>query len=197
MELLKPDNLIAYGAVLHRYEKGSIIFEEGQSPRYLFLIVEGLVKVVTKNNRSKELIQGMFFPGDTFGEPPVFINKPYTSTAIAVNYSVILRISIEKFFEFYNDHPELNLYFLRVFSKRIYEKSITAKIIISHSPEEKIEGFLNKTIKKYDSEDKILVPFTRQQIADFTGLRVETVIRSIGRLRDQGKLEIRSRKVFY
>jgi CRP-like cAMP-binding protein len=40
-----------------------------------------------------------------------------------------------------------------------------------------------------------VVPVTRQEIADMTGLRVETVIRKVGLLEEQGKLYISDRKI--
>jgi CRP-like cAMP-binding protein len=42
-----------------------------------------------------------------------------------------------------------------------------------------------------------MVQLTRQQIADITGLRVETVIRSIRQLYENGKLAIAKGKVYY
>jgi len=41
-----------------------------------------------------------------------------------------------------------------------------------------------------------MVEITRQQIADLTGLRVETVIRSIKSLERKGELSIVKRKVY-
>ena len=38
---------------------------------------------------------------------------------------------------------------------------------------------------------------TRQEIADFTGLRVETVIRTLKRMEQENKIEIRNRKLYY
>jgi len=46
-------------------------------------------------------------------------------------------------------------------------------------------------------EDKnYKVELTRQQLADLTGLRVETVIRSIKKLEQKGELLIKDRKVY-
>ena len=47
------------------------------------------------------------------------------------------------------------------------------------------------------SPDESLVILTRQQIADLTGLRVETVIRVIRNLHMSGKLTIKHGKIFY
>ena len=49
--------------------------------------------------------------------------------------------------------------------------------------------------ERYGQDNHFVVPVTRQEIADMTGLRVETVIRKVGLLEEQGKLYISDRKI--
>jgi CRP-like cAMP-binding protein len=56
--------------------------------------------------------------------------------------------------------------------------------------------YTKKYIHKLDPEDVLEVDFTRQQIADLTGLRVETVIRACKALEKKGEIEIKARKIF-
>jgi CRP-like cAMP-binding protein len=51
----------------------------------------------------------------------------------------------------------------------------------------------HKLMKKEDG----LVQLTRQQIADLTGLRVETVIRTIRRMHEDGILVLKGHKIYY
>lgn len=41
------------------------------------------------------------------------------------------------------------------------------------------------------------IPFTRQQIAEFTGLRVETVIRTILRMNKEKKVKLLNHKIYF
>ncbi len=88
--------------------------------------------------------------------------------------------------------------FITNFAQRLYQKSSNTKNIVSPHPEERIFGFL-KRYKKENTigKEKIIIPYTRQQIADFLGLRVETVIRTIIKMNEEGKLEIRKHKLYY
>ena len=45
------------------------------------------------------------------------------------------------------------------------------------------------------SNHAYIVPFTRQQIADMSGLRVETVIRTVKKMQGDGKLHLVDRKI--
>jgi len=65
-----------------------------------------------------------------------------------------------------------------------------------HSPEHQIISLLNYLKKNANTNEKYEVQLTRQQLADLTGLRVETVIRTIKTLAKKQKLEIINRKVF-
>ena len=48
-----------------------------------------------------------------------------------------------------------------------------------------------------DCPKKELVEFTRQEIANFTGLRVETVIRELSKMSKTNKVEIINHKLYY
>jgi CRP/FNR family transcriptional regulator len=68
---------------------------------------------------------------------------------------------------------------------------------MNNSPEEKIIGLLEKLKIEKKLNEQGLVPYTRQQIADFTGLRVETVIRTLAKLVEKRQVVIINHKVFY
>jgi CRP-like cAMP-binding protein len=189
--------LITYGAVTKKVKKGEIIFAEGGIARYFHQLMEGGVKMFSANSDGKELIQGLFHTGESFGEPPLFVDKPYPSTAVAIVDSVILRLGKDNFFTVLDDYPAIAKAMLTIFAYRIYDKAATAQILISHTPEEKIAGFLKKIKEAAKTEGPYLIPYTRQQIADFTGLRVETVIRMLIKLEKEKKLQIIHHKVYY
>ena len=72
------------------------------------------------------------------------------------------------------------------------------KEISSYCPDHVIMTLLKylRENASLESNSKYCVPYTRQQIADMTGLRVETVIRTVKQLHNQGKLEIKEHKIF-
>ena len=189
--------LIPYGAVAYRVNKGEFIFHEGTTPIFYYQVVEGCIKVFTSNTKGKEFIQGIFSNGQSFGEPPLLINKLYPSSAQATAASVVIKISREKLLDIFNDYPQIlqNLFFK--FADRLYQKSISAQIWVSRTPEEKILMLFKKHQKLETCETKQIIPFTRQQIANMTGLRVETVIRAINKLSKLNKLEIIDHKVYF
>lgn len=189
--------LIAYGGVVRKMDKGDFIFHEGATPYFFYQVLEGTVKVFSSNAEGKELIQWLFNAGQSFGEPPILLGKPYPSTAQAQTNCVIVKISRDNMFHLFKDYPEHSQKLLMCFAERIYQKSMAAQIWISHSPEEKISLFLKNWRAEHAVITKEPIPYTRQQIADFTGLRVETVIRTLCKMNQDGKVKIIDHKLFY
>lgn len=191
------DMLIAYGGYARKLNKGDIIFREGDIPHFYFQLLEGEVKLFSTNTDGKELIQGVFKDGDSFGEPPLLIGKAYPSTAQTNSSCIIMKITKERLMNILKDYPELNRTFMLSFAERIYNKATAVQVWIKQTPEDKISCFFNKL--KMESgyiSSPFPIPYTRQQIADFTGLRVETVIRTLIRMSKENKIKITDHKVY-
>ncbi len=67
--------------------------------------------------------------------------------------------------------------------------------IIFLSPEEQIIKHFDEI--KAGREDKMQIPLTRKDLSLMTGLRIETIIRTIKKMEKAGKLEIVNGKVIY
>ncbi len=190
--------LISSGGVERKFNKGEFIFHEGDIPRYYYQISTGCVKMYNVNDDGREFTQGVFERGDSFGEPPLFINEVYPATAIAVSNCRIIKLNKESFFKLLDKTPCLQRTMLDVFAMRIYNKAITSREIVNNTPEHRILGFLRIYKKRSCNEsEKIHIPYTRQDIANFTGLRVETVIRTLSKMKDDRKVEIINRKLMF
>ena len=185
------------GAICKHYDKNEVIFYEDESANYYYQIVEGAVKMFNANNEGKQFLQGLFGNGQSFGEPPLIIHGKYPSTAVVLKPSIICRLPKEDFLELVTTNLEMQYRLLEVFAQRLYSKAVTANEIINHNPESRILSFLDAYKKKCQSGDKAIIPFTRQVIADFTGLRVETVIRTLSKMKLDSKVDIVNRKVIY
>jgi CRP-like cAMP-binding protein len=196
--MINIDILITYGGNIKKVKKGEIIFFEGDHPRYFYQILEGEIKMFNTNDNGKEFTQGVFGIGECFGEPPLFINEEYPSTAIALKDSLIIRVFKDNFLKLIEDYPDIQKCMLREFAQRIYNKSILTGAIVNNPPEARIMGILN-SIKKdaQKTHEKQMVKYTRQELANLTGLRVETVIRTLKKMDVDKKVSIINHKLYY
>lgn len=195
---IDPNILMAYGAAVNKVKKNTVIFHQDETARFYYQLLEGQVKTYNLNINSKEFVQGIFNAGDSFGEPPLFIREPYAAHAITTRDSIIIRLSKDTFFHMLDDHPAIQRSLLAMFAQKMYDKSISARMLNNQTPEERILDFLAYYKKKKSgSSDKIIIPYTRQELANLTGLRIETVIRTLRKLNENRKVDIVNHKVYF
>lgn len=197
--MINLDLLLRYGGQIKSYESGENILNEGEIAKYFFQVVSGQVKMNNYNEDGKEYIQGIFSEGKSFGEPPLFGKFKCPANAIAMNSSEVIRLPRNDFFRLLKENPEVHLEVTSTLAERLHYKAIMVSEISCNEPEHRILRLLDY-FKEQQNQEKAAfsyeVKLTRQQIADLTGLRVETVIRSIKALEAKNEVEIRQRKVF-
>lgn len=190
--------LLEFGGEHRKVKKNELIFEEGTFPAFYYQIVEGEVKMNNFTEDGKEFIQNIFTQGQSFGEPPLFIDEPYPANAVAITPAVLMQIPKNAFYSLLNQYPEVSFAINKSLARRLYYKSVMAPEISSQDPEKRLLTLMDYLKSHYneDLKEEYLIPMTRQQLADLTGLRVETVIRTIKHLERRGELKIIQRKIY-
>lgn len=197
--MIAIDLLEKYGALNKFYEKTSTVFEEGKVPAHYYQIVSGEIKMNNYNDDGREFIQGIFYKDQSFGEPPLFLNQNYPASAIAVEDTQILCLPKPNFMQLLEENPAISIRIIENLAQRLYYKSVMAAEMSTQEPEHRILKLIDHGIVYFNfkkDENGYLINFTRQQIGDLTGLRVETVIRTIKALEKKGVLKIINRKVY-
>ncbi len=198
MSLVRKNIALQYGASILSLRKDEILFHEGDTANFFYQVEEGTIKMVTYSLDGKEFIQGLFYQGDSFGEPPLFCDFPYPGSATTIIDSKVLRIPKDRFFELLKDHFEIHLELDRILCERLKYKNMILSEISFYDPEHRINSLLSYLKSKAISSDQpFQVPLTRQQLADMSGMRVETVIRTIKRMEETGKLLLQDHKIFF
>ncbi|WP_264536169.1 Crp/Fnr family transcriptional regulator [Flavobacterium sp. N1736] len=197
--MIATELLEKYGASKKFFDKTAIIFEDGNLPAYYYQIVSGEVKMSNYNDDGREFIQGIFYKNQSFGEPPLFLNQNYPANAIAVEDAEILLLPKNNFMKLLEENPTVSIKIIENLAQRLYYKSVMAAEMSTQEPEHRVLKLMDHGIAYFNfkkDENGYLINFTRQQIGDLTGLRVETVIRTIKALEKKGVLKIINRKVY-
>ena len=197
--MIAIDLLEKYGALKKSFDKNEIIFEEGNLPTHYYQIIFGEIKMSNYNDDGREFIQGIFYKDQSFGEPPLFLNQKYPANAIAVENAEILLLPKNNFMKLLEENPTVSIKIIENLAQRLYYKSVMAAEMSTQEPEHRVLKLIDHGIVYFNfkkEENGYLINFTRQQIGDLTGLRVETVIRTIKALEKKGILKIINRKVY-
>lgn len=193
-----------YKSRVVKFKKGEFVFHQGDHATSFHLLKSGRVKMVTDNREGKEFVQGYFTEGQSFGEPPFFNKMPYPASAVAVEDSEVWRCSRDAFVTMLKENFDAHLHLTEVLSGRLMYKSLMLSELAVEEAEHRLTTLIDY-FRKSDGRqlrEEYAVPFTRQQLADMTGLRIETVIRCVKamerkkalRLTQGGKIIWRSQK---
>lgn len=196
--MISDSLLELYGARVLSLEKGEILFEQGEAATHFFVVRRGRVKMAHYNDQGREFVQGYFTEGQSFGEPPFFNHMPYPASAIAMVGSEIWKCSYDDFIRLLRENFDVHLHLTQALSGRLIYKAIMLNEIAVEEAEHRLSTILDYFARMEEGEPQVYrVPFTRQQLADMTGLRVETVIRTIKALEAKKRLRIDDGKILW
>jgi CRP-like cAMP-binding protein len=195
--IISEDLLLAYGANYENFKINQTIFHEGNLPKFYYQIVSGIVELNNYHEDGKEFTQNILSEGQSFGECFLFDEKSYPTNANAKTPCKILKLSKSDFFNLLSQNPEVSAKIFQCMAERLYYKYIMLFHISSPNPASKIKSVME--CLKGNSGDKysFQVPLTRQQLANLTGLRVETVIRTIKKMHNNHQIRLENRKIYY
>jgi len=190
--------LIQYGAVEINLEKGAFLFHEKERAANYYQVKAGKIKMFNLNSEGKLFTQGMFEAGESFGEPPLFDDSAYPACTVAEENTCLYKLTKAKYLKLLKENPEIHLSTTKMLASRLLYKSMLLKEISSFKPEHRILSLIDYLKKENGIPEgqQYEVSLTRQQVADLTGLRVETVIRSVKTLEKEGNLKLIGHKIF-
>lgn len=185
--MINFQKLIDKGLKLKSYPKDSVIYEPGMQPRYVYFIKSGEVRMVTVSDDGKEFIQGIFKTGQYFGEPAMLVNRPYLAFTIANKNTHLVVVNKAEFFNLIQDEPNFSMELIQTLSNRLFYKSMMLEELASEKAEHRLLTIINYLLNDIAVGENLKV--TRQELADMTGLRVETVIRGTKILAEKGLIK--------
>ena len=185
--------LIEKGFTVKKFKKDAIIYEPGMQPKYVYFIKTGEVRMVTISDGGKEFIQGVFKAGQYFGEPALLIGRPYLAYTIVNKDSEIIQVSSAGFFALIEEEPDFSMALIKTLSNRLFYKSMMLEELANEKADHRLLTLINYLLNDIEVGDSL--KFTRQDLADMTGLRVETVIRGVKLLNAKGLIKMIKGKI--
>ena len=176
----------ASGATVKR-AVGETIFFEGDIAKHVYNLTSGVIRLSKLLPDGRRQIAGFLFPGDFLG---ITMEDEHAFTAEAIIPSILCQFSRARFDAFIDTHPHLER---RLYAIAAHELAAARRQVVllgRKSAAERVASFLLMLDARRTSasggeqlDDDITLPMSRTDIADYLGLRIETVSRELSALK--------------
>ncbi len=164
------------------YPKGAVLFVEGQSPRGLFVLCKGRVKLSICATDGKTLIVKIAEPGEVLGLSATVSGKPYELTAETIDPCQVNFVKRDDFVRFLKEHVDACFKVAEQLSEKYNNACHEVRSLgLSHSAGEKLAKLLlewsSKNGESAKPEPRLKLALTHEEIAQMIGTSRETVTR--------------------
>jgi CRP/FNR family transcriptional regulator len=194
-----PASPLAAIGSLHKKTPGEALFVEGDDADTIYEVVQGTVRLYKLLPDGRRQIIGFMSSGHLLGLAP---EGRYVYSAEAITRVTLRRYKRQAFDRLLDEVPGLARRMLAAASHELCAAQNQMLLLGRKTAAEKVASFILLTADHQGAGvDEVDVPMTRNDIADHLGLTIETVSRTLSKLKAEGlialptptRLEIRDR----
>jgi CRP/FNR family transcriptional regulator len=171
------------------YPEDSMLFDEDQALKGVFVLKSGLVKLTVNSKEGKTLILRLVRPGEVIGLSAAISGSPYESSAIAVHRCEIGFIRMDDFSRFLSGHMEV---YEAISKDLIAQQSDAWEQLRTVGLCSSVSGRLARLLIEWSAGGqqtsqgiRMRVPLTHEEIGEFIGTTRETVSRTLGEFKNR------------
>lgn len=163
---------------------GELLFSQGDKAGWVFEVLSGMVRLYKLLPDGRRQVTGFLTAGQLLGMAP---EGTCVFTADTITEVSLCRYKRDAFERLIDEVPGFARRLLAVTSHELHAAQDQMVLLGRKSAAEKVASFLLMLPARQDDID---VPMTRGDIADYLGLTVETVSRTLTRLRQDGLIAL-------
>jgi CRP/FNR family transcriptional regulator len=177
----------------------NVLFRQSTSLTNIYAVSSGSFKLCQQIDGCTDNIIGLRFPGELIGEDALFL-KNYNYTAIAMCDSSVCKVSVEQMTSCGQLVPEFQQNLIELLSRQSYVRQRNLQAYIGKkSADSLLAAFILNIIERnasYTGNDKgIELPINRNDIANFLGLRRETLSRVFSKFQKEQLIQVEGKKI--
>jgi CRP/FNR family transcriptional regulator len=185
-ETARLDTLISQRV---KVKKGAALFHAGEPLQHLYAVRLGSFKTHLVSPDGRGLVTGFLMSGDILGLDAISTDR-HACSAVALEDSEVCPISFSRLEQLAGEFPSLQHNLNRMLSREIVRDHEMLMIMGCRNADERVAAFLvglsQRFVRRGYSAHGYLLRMSREDIASYRGLRLETVCRSLARFRDMG-----------
>ncbi|MDR3682051.1 MAG: response regulator [Flavipsychrobacter sp.] len=175
-----------------QYRKKQLIYSEGNHPHRIYYVERGKVKAYKTNDDGKELVIGLYSPGDFFGYIAMLENTSYKENTETLEETELAIIPREDFEHLINNNRDVMQKFIKLLANNVTEREQQLLNLAYNSLRKKVADALMTIYNKYSAGNpEFEIDISRENLANIAGTAKESVIRTLSDFKDEKLIDIR------
>lgn len=168
------------------YARNAEIFGEGEPTSYVYKVVSGAARTYKVLNDGRRQISAFYLPGEVFGLEAADLHHCSAESVTRSIFLVIKRSALVSL----ADAEHRTAHLLWALTARELQRVQTHMLVLIRSAQERVACFLLEMSERMGVADQIELPMSRQDIADYLGLTIETISRTLTQLESTGAIAV-------
>jgi CRP-like cAMP-binding protein len=198
LEPRERDSLRAI-SIARSYDRGEVLFHQGDDPGALHVIMRGRVKVSAMTDDAREALFSLAGPGDLVGEISALARRQRTATVRALEPVSSLAIPADALRTAVSGSPSLAIFFLEIAADRLQAADLQRLEFAGHDVLGRVARRLNSLVQESGRPvaDGIMLDvfLSQEELAGWTAASREAVNRALHQLRAVGCLRSEQRRM--
>lgn len=194
-ELEQLDRIVKRRRPLQRGER---LFRVGDFQQSVYVARDGAFKTVSGNEEGEEQVIGFHLPGELIGLDALGTGA-HRCEAVALTTANVCEVPFDQLTQIAADLPSLQQQLLRVIGQGVGLDQDHKGMLVRRQANERIALFLHGLGERFQqighSGTEFRLPMSREEIAGYLGLALETVSRGFTRLQEDGVIAAHGRRV--
>lgn len=167
------------------FAKDSEIYGENEPADYIYKVLTGTVRVYKILHDGRRQIEAFYFPGDVFG---IELGSNHASSAEAVSATTIAVVRRSTLLASATKDADVSN---RLWAHTAHELEQARRhaMLLVKTAQERVASFLIDLSNRI-AGDAVELPMSRQDIADYLGLTIETVSRTLTQFQQTSAIEL-------
>jgi CRP/FNR family transcriptional regulator len=172
---------------LQKKAAGSTLFSEGDTAENVYEVVRGMLRLCKLLPDGRRQVTGFLSAGHLFGLAP---EGNHIYTAEAITDVTVCRYPRSAFDRLVEEMPGFARRLVTMTAQELRTAQEQMLLLGRKSASEKVASFLLLVAEAQGGGDDLDVPMSRADIADYLGLTIETVSRTLTRLKHDGLIAL-------
>lgn len=168
------------------YPRNTEIFGENEPADYLYKVVSGSVRTYKILSDGRRQVGGFYLPGDVFG---LEFAEEHSLSAEAITDAKVLVVKRTALHALAGRDVSVAQQLFALTGRELHRVQDRILLLIK-SAHERVASFLLEMAERAAQKNTIDLPMSRQDIADYLGLTIETVSRTLTSLETAAAIEV-------